>query len=278
MIKLGKYQTLTIERKVDFGFFLTCNEGEEVLLPNKYCQSSMNIGDSIEVFIYLDSEDRITAINKPAYAQVGDFVALRCIDTNNVGAFLDWGLPKDLMVPFAEQRKTMEVDSRYLVYVYENPVDGRIIASSKLDKFIPEKSKGFTNNQEVELLVGPKTDLGYKCVIENRALGILFFDEVFNQDVTFGHKIKGFIKRVRPDGKIDLSTRQQGYTTLGPLAEKILKMLAENGGHMAVSDKSSPELIRRLFACSKREFKMAIGSLYKQKKILLTKTDIELIK
>ncbi|WP_111979140.1 CvfB family protein [Algibacillus agarilyticus] len=277
MATLGSFNTLTVIKSVEFGFYLDGQDLGDILLPNRYAPKDLQVDDQLDVFIFLDSEDRLIATTQRPRAAVGEFAFLNCVDVNSVGAFLDWGLPKDLMVPFSEQRQKMQPNNGYVVFVYIDKVDQRITATAKVNKHLAESGVGLQSGAEAKLLVAEKTDLGYKCIVNNHCWGMIFDNDLNGEQLKLGKRIKGFIQRVRPDGKVDLSLRKQGYETLGPLAEKILQALSENKGYMAISDKSSPDVIRSLFKCSKREFKMAIGSLYKSKKIELDKTFIRLL-
>lgn len=278
MAKLGCFNRLTVTKQVNFGLFLDGGEElGEVLLPKRFVPKSAVEGDELEVFLYLDSEDRPIATTEKPKITLGSFAALKCIDVNRSGAFLDWGLPKDLFVPYNEQKPRMEVGKRYVVYLYLDNTD-RLAASGKLRKYVSDEAKGLSNGQEVDIIIAEKTDLGFKAIINNKFFGMLFFDDAKGADFHIGKRSTAYIKRVRPDGKVDLCMSPQGYVTIDSLTDKIIKLLKENDGMMAVSDKSSPELIKRLFGCSKREFKMAIGKLYKARQINLDKQKIELAK
>jgi hypothetical protein len=246
-----------------------------VLLPLKYAPSDLVEGDTIEVFLYLDSAGRPVATNQEPKAVVGEFAYLKVVDTSAVGAFLDWGLDKDVLVPFAEQHKPMEPGHSYLVYIYLG-IDGRIIASSKIDKFLDdEKPHNFKPQQAVNLIIANSTELGYKAIINHSHWGVLYKNEV-HQRLSFGQSIKGFIKRVRPDGKIDLSL-QGGQETRDKYAKIILNYLRKQNGFAPVHDKSDPQLIADLFGMSKGAFKRAIGGLYRQGIISIDKDGIRLL-
>ena len=276
MITIGKTYKLKAIKKLDFGVYLDAGDLYEVLLPKRYVPRDLEMGDEIEVFLYLDSEDRPIATTDIPKAQLGEFAYLNVVDINNTGAFLDWGLMKDLFVPFAEQHRPMEVDHSYIVYVYLDKVKGRLTASSKIDKFLDdEKPHDFTPQQAVNLLIANTTDLGFKAIINNSHWGVLFENEV-HQRLSFGQRIDGFIKRVRDDGKIDLSL-QGGKETRDKYEKIILSYLKQQGGFAQVHDKSDPKLIADLFGMSKKAFKKAIGSLYKQKIINIEKDGINLV-
>jgi predicted RNA-binding protein (virulence factor B family) len=276
MIRIGQTYELDVVKILDFGAYLDAKELGEVLLPHRYTPNYLSEGDSFKVFLYLDSEDRPVATTQTPRASVGEFAYLRVLDTTHVGAFLDWGLDKDLLVPFAEQHVPMEEGHSYLVYLYLDKVDGRIVASSKIDKFIYEdKQHNFKPQQAVNLIIANSTELGYKAIINNGYWGVLYKDEVF-QRLSFGQSKKGFIKHIRPEGKIDLSL-QGGQETRDKYANIILSYLKNKNGFAPVHDKSDPKLISELFGMSKGAFKKAIGSLYKQRIINIEKGGIHLI-
>ncbi len=277
MITIGKTYKLKAVKKLDFGVYLDAEELYEVLLPKRYVPRDLEMGDEIEVFLYLDSEDRPIATTEIPKVQLGEFAYLSVIDINNTGAFLDWGLAKDLFVPFGEQHRPMEVGHSYIVYVYLDKVKGRLTASSKIDKFLDdERPHNFTPQQAVKLLIANSTDLGYKAIIENSHWGVLYSNEV-HQRLSFGQSVDGFIKRVRDDGKIDLSL-QGGKETRDKYERIILGYLKQQGGFAPVHDKTDPKIISDLFGMSKKAFKKAIGSLYKQKIINIEKDGINLVK
>jgi predicted RNA-binding protein (virulence factor B family) len=262
---------------VDFGFYLDAENLGEVLLPLKYAPSNLKVGDSLEVFLYLDSENRPVATTQKPKAQIGEFAYLKVVASTDVGAFLDWGLDKDVLVPFAEQHKPLEVGHSYLVYLYLDKIHGRITASSKIDHFLDEKKPhNFKPQQAVNLIIANSTDLGFKAIINHSHWGVLYKDEV-HQRLSFGQNKKGFIKRIRPDGKIDLSL-QGGKETRDKYARIILIYLNNHNGFAPVHDKTDPQLISKLFGMSKGAFKKSIGGLYKQRIISIEKDGIRLIK
>ena len=276
MIKIGGTYELDVIKTVDFGFYLDAKDLGEVLLPNKHAPRDLSQGDVIKVFLYLDSEDRPVATTQKPKVQVGEFAYLRVVATAHVGAFLDWGLDKDVLVPFAEQHRPMEVGHSYLVYLYIDKLDGRIVASSKIDKFLDdEKPHDFYPQQAVNLIIANSTDLGYKAIINHSHWGVLYKKEVY-QRLSFGQTKKGFIKRIRADGKIDLSL-QGGKETRDKEAKIIINYLKKQNGFAPVHDKSDPKLISELFGMSKGAFKKAIGGLYKQKVVDIAKDGIRLI-
>jgi len=275
MISIGKTYELDVVKAVEFGFYLDAGDLGEVLLPLKYAPSDLVEGDSIEVFLYLDSEDRPVATTQKPKAKVGEFAYLTVVDNTKVGAFLDLGLEKDVLVPFAEQHRPMEVGNSYLVYIFVG-IDGRIIASSKIDKFLDdERPHNFKPQQAVDLIIANSTDLGYKAIINHSHWGVLYKNEV-HQRLSFGQYKKGFIKYIRPDGKIDLSL-QGGQETRDKYAKIIVNHLRKKDGFAPVHDKSDPQLISDVFGMSKAAFKKAIGGLYKQRIISIEKDGIHLL-
>lgn len=276
MISLGRSYKLDVVKATDFGFYLDAKNLGELLLPVKFAPSELAEGDSIDVFIYLDSEDRPVATTQKPKAQVGEFAYLTVVDTTKVGAFVDIGLDKDVLVPFAEQHRPMEIGRSYLVFLYLDKVHGRITASSKIDKFLDdEKPHNFKPRQAVDLIIANSTELGYKAIINHSHWGVLYKNDV-HQRLSFGQYIKGYIKNVRPDGKIDLSL-QGGQETRDKYAGIILQYLKNQNGFAAVHDKSDPQLIADLFGMSKAAFKKAIGGLYKQRIISIEKDGIRLL-
>jgi predicted RNA-binding protein (virulence factor B family) len=275
LISLGASYTLEVTKLMDFGAYLNAKNLGSVLLPNKHTPAGLSPGDSLRVFLYLDSEDRPVATTQVPFAQVGQFAYLKVLANTDVGAFLDWGLDKDVLVPFSEQHRPMEVGSSYLVYLYLNDADGRITASSKIDKFLDDEAPhDFRPQQAVQLIVANSTELGFKAIINHSHWGVLYKNDV-HQRLSFGQSISGYIKRVRPDGKLDLSL-QGGKETRDKYAKIIEDYLIENDGFAAVHDKSDPEQIAKLFGMSKGAFKKAIGGLYKQRIIDIEKNGIRL--
>ena len=276
MIKIGQTYELNVIKILDFGAYVDAGDLGEVLLPIRYTPHNLSAGDSIKAFIYLDSEDRPVATTQIPKASVGEFAYLKVLDITRVGAFLDWGLDKDLLVPFAEQHVPMKEGHSYLVYLYIDKLDGRIAASSKIDKFIDEhKAHDFKPQQVVDLIIANSTELGYKAIINHSYWGVLYKNDVF-QRLSFGQYKKGFIKNIREDGKIDLSL-QGGQETRDKNADIILSYLKNKNSFAPVHDKSEPQLISELFAMSKGAFKKAIGSLYKQRIISIESDGISLL-
>ena len=275
MVEVGKINKLKIARRSDFGLLLDGLQLGEILMPKRYVSNDWNIGNKVDVFVFLDSEDRLTAITKMPKAQVGEFALLRCKDATPIGAFLDWGIPKDLFAPFREQRVKMRKGESYLVYIYFDKASGRIVASSKLDKYLRESKRFYKNGEEVNLTVWQKSDLGYKFIINNERWGMVFHNEVF-QALERGRKMKGFIKNVRPDGRIDLCLQKPGYGRVSDLTTVILDLLRANDGFFPVTAKTPPEQINALFGVSKKTYKNAIGALYKKRLITIEDDGVRL--
>jgi predicted RNA-binding protein (virulence factor B family) len=277
MVEIGKCNNLTVVKIVDFGIYLDGGQDGEILMPRRYVPENCNIDDVIEAFIYLDSEDRLIATTEKPYSMVGDFALLKVISVNDVGTFLDWGLQKDLFVPFREQLVKMQEGKSYIVYIYLDVESKRIVASTKIDKFLNKLPIDYKQDQEVDLLIHSQTDIGYKAIINNSHWGILYSNEVF-QPLAKGLKVKGYIKKVREDEKIDLSLYQPGYGKVDDISKKILNILQEHGGFLNVTDKSPSDTIYEIFGVSKKVYKMAIGALYKAKLITLEHNGIKLKK
>lgn len=268
MVEIGKMNKLKIIKKVDFGVYLDGGKLGKILLPRRDVPRKAQIGDELEVFIYLDSEDMLIATIRKPYAMVGDFARLKVVAVNSFGAFLDWGLAKDLMVPYGEQRQKMRRDRWYIVRVYLDELSQRIVASSKLDKFLDPEPTNFEIGQQVNLFVCEEHELGFRVVVEKTHWGMLYLSEIF-QPVKRGQEIAGYITNLREDGKIDVSLQKPGLKKVRDISKKILQTLEEKGGKLPVSDSSSPETIYNLFGVSKKTYKKAIGTLYKKRKILI---------
>lgn len=275
MAELGKINTLKVLKVLDMGIFLDGENLGEILMPKRYIPENIKVSDFIDAFIYLDSEDRLIATTEKPFAMVGEFALLKVSAVNKFGAFLNWGLPKDLLVPFREQKLKMEEGKSYIVYIYIDDETNRIAASSKLDKFLDNIPPDYNNGQEVDILIVTQTDIGYKVIVDNLYWGILYKNEVL-QSLSKGSRTKGYIKKVRGDNKIDLSINKPGYTKIDDISEKILRELQQHNGFIEITDKSSPEKIANTFGISKKAFKMAIGNLYKARKILIANDGIRL--
>lgn len=277
MVEIGQINKLKVIKKLDFGVYLDGGDDNEILMPIKYVPVDCNIDDELEVFVYLDSEDRIIATTEKPFARVGDFALLKVVSVNQVGAFLDWGLVKDLLVPFREQTVKMAEGRHYLVYIYLDEESNRIVASSKLDKFLDKQPLTYTVGQEVDLIICNQTDIGYKAIVNKAHWGILYKNEVF-QKIERGQSIKGFIKKIREDNKIDLILTKPGYTKVNDISQRIISELEDNDGFLEITDKSPSTLIYKIFGVSKKAYKMAVGSLYKSKIIAIEREGIRLIK
>jgi predicted RNA-binding protein (virulence factor B family) len=268
-MKIGDYNRLLINRFVDFGAYLIDDEENEVLLPKRYLTGYEELDDEIEVFVYNDSENRPVATTEQPFATVGQFCLMRVKSVNAIGAFLDWGLvAKDLLVPFREQRVRMQAGRSYIVYVYLDPNSKRIVASAKLDKFLGNALPDYYHRQKVDVLIVQQQEIGYRVIIDGQFWGMIYNNELY-QPVNIGEHHTGFIKQVRDDGKIDVTLAKIEKMRIDDVADDILRYLQENGGTMKLNDKSSPEDILRTFNCSKKDFKKALGLLYKQHKITL---------
>jgi predicted RNA-binding protein (virulence factor B family) len=276
MINIGKINELKVVKEVDFGVYLDGQDFDDILMPKRYVPENCKIDDLIEVFVYCDSEDRLVATTEEPYATVGDFAFLKVKSVNSFGAFMEWGLLKDLLVPFREQKMDMEEGKSYLVYIYLDLETNRIAASSKVDKFIKDgSSENFNPGQEVDLLIFSITDIGYKALINGSFQGILYKNEVFGQ-LEKGQQLKGFIKLVREDGKIDLTLHKFGYNKVSDFSEHLLSAIKDNNGRIEITDKSPSEDIYEMFGVSKKTFKKAVGSLYKKRLIKIEKDYIKL--
>ena len=276
MVQVGKFNKLQVVKEVDFGVYLDGGELDTILLPKRYVPKDCGIGDWIDVFLYFDSEDLLIATTEIPKVQVGQCELLKVIDINNAGAFMDWGLPKDLLVPYSEQHKPMEVGYSYVVYVFYDHDSDRIAASTRLQDHLAEESVWVKPKQAVNLLIAGRTDLGYKAVIDNRYLGLIFRGDAF-RPLKIGERVAGFIKSIRPDGKIDLLISQATLQGDHALGEDIIRHLKTSGGVSLLTDKSDPDDIYRTFKVSKKKYKQALGTLYKSKRILLAPDKITLI-
>jgi uncharacterized protein len=276
MIQIGKINRLKVSKQVDFGVFLDGGERGNILLPRRYVPADTRIGDEVDVFIYFDSNDDIIATTLQPKVKVGECALLKVKEVNNVGAFLDWGLPKDLLVPYSEQQRPMEAGKSYVVTVFTDNT-GRITASSKLNRYLEERSYGFKTNQKVDLLIWGHTDMGYKAVVNNTHLGLIFRDDAF-KTLRIGERVTGYIKAIRNDSKIDLSLQLPAgnLQARDSLEAQILAYLQANNGVGTLTDKSSPEAIHQQFNVSKGNYKSALGRLYKQRKIVIEKDRITL--
>lgn len=261
-LRLGQMNKLKVVRRADFGLYLGGGP-EDILLPNRYVPNGIEIGDEIEVFVYLDSEERLVATTETPLAQVGDFAWLQVAWVNNYGAFLDWGLMKDLFVPFREQKMKMQKGKSYLVHLHIDEETYRIVASAKVERYLNTNYPPYHGGDEVSLLIWQKTDLGFKAIIDNQYAGLLYDDEIF-RSLHSGDRVTGYVKQVRPDGKIDLSLQKKGQKAVVDFSETLLQHLLTNGGTTVLGDKSPAEEIYAVFGVSKKVFKKAVGDLYKR--------------
>ncbi|WP_396588955.1 S1 RNA-binding domain-containing protein [Bermanella sp. R86510] len=278
MVNLGRFNQLTVVRQLPRGLQLDAGGDGEILLPKQYIDDSMKVGSVVEVFIYRDSEDRLIATTETPKAQVGEFAFLNVADESKHGAFLDWGLPKDLFVPFSEQNNRLEKGRQALVRVYVDD-SGRIAASAKIDTFLYDEDETdlYKAGDEINITVAGQSDLGRKVIINNTHWGLVYHSDIF-EPISRGDKLKAYIKRVREDKKIEVSLQKIGFAKVEGLAGVVLERLQNENGHIALSDKSNPEDIKRAFKCSKNAYKQAIGVLYKQRLIRIEKDGIYLNK
>lgn len=276
MAQVGRFNKLEVVKEVDFGVYLDGGELGTILLPQRYMPEDCELGDWVDVFLYFDSEDLLIATTEKPRVEVGRCEMLKVIDINNAGTFMDWGLPKDLLVPYSEQLKPMEVGYSYVVYVFHDQDSDRIAASTRLQDYLAEESVWIKPRQAVDLLIAGRTDLGYKAVINDQYLGLIFRDDAF-RPLKVGERLPGFIKGIRTDGKIDLVISQGTLQGDHDLGEQIIESLRASGGVSTLTDKSAPDEIYRAFKVSKKKYKQALGSLYRSKRILLSPEKIQLV-
>ena len=269
MIKIGNYNRLRVARFVDFGAYLADDSNNEVLLPARYLPDDAAIGDEIDVFVYNDSEDRPVAVTDHPYACVGEFAFLQVAEVNRFGAFLDWGVPKHLLVPFAEQRVKMEEGGIYPVYVYLDHITNRVVASGKIQKFLGNVIPDYRPGDKVSALVWQHTPLGYKVIVDNLFQGMIYDNEIY-APLEIEQTVTALVKAVREDGKIDLTLGDKAAMRVAGLADEILDYLDRKGGRITITDSSSPDEIKEAFRCSKKDFKKALGKLYKEHKIVIS--------
>ncbi|MGL5938628.1 MAG: CvfB family protein [Phocaeicola sp.] len=275
-VELGKYNELEVVKEVDFGVYLDGFDDGEILLPTRYVPEDCQVGDVIKVFIYLDIEERIIATTLHPRVQVGEFAHLEVAWVNEFGAFLDWGLMKDLFVPFREQKMKMIKGRSYVVHAHIDEESYRIVASAKVERYLSKELPTYLPGEEVNILIWQKTDLGFKAIVENQFSALLYQNEIF-QYLETGMQLKAFVKQVRPDGKIDLILQKAGVAQIGDFAETLHTYLKNNKGVCPLHDKSEPEDIYELFEVSKKTFKKAVGDLYKKRIITLDATGIKLV-
>lgn len=269
MIRIGDYNTLEIIREAEQGIYLSDADDNEVLLPNRYVPETFQIWEKIEVFVYLDNEERLVAVTDEPYVLRNDFALLRCNQVTDHGAFLDWGMVKELFCPFREQAFPMKAGGWYLIYCYLDDVTNRLVASSKTNSFLDNKQLTVQQFDEVDLIVSHPSDLGMNVIVNNEHLGLIFTEDIF-KDVSVGDRLKGFVKKVREDNKLDIVLGKIGYRKIEPNADLVMEYLGDtSNGFLALNDKSNPEDIKNVLQMSKKTFKKAIGTLYKQKLITI---------
>ena len=269
MLKLGQYNTLTVTKEVDFGLYLDGGNEGDILLPKKYVPAGTKVGDQLRVFIYLDQEERTIATTEEPFAQVGEFAYLECTWVNQYGAFLNWGLTKDLFCPFREQKKRMEIGKKYIVYIHVDKQTYRIVASAKVEHFLQTITPivPIAPIAPINLLVWQKTDLGFKVIVDNQYAGLIYENEIF-QPIHTGDRLNGYIKTIRPDGKLDITLQPTGRKQTKDFAQTLLEWLQQHDGHCPLGDKSDADDIKELFHVSKKTFKRAVGNLYKRQLVI----------
>jgi predicted RNA-binding protein (virulence factor B family) len=276
-IEIGKFNNLQVVKIADHGVYVDGGEEGTILLPNRYVPNGLGVDEWVEVFLYFDSDDLLIATTETPKALVNTVELLKVIDTNRVGAFLDWGLPKDLLVPYSEQQHPMKEGESYMVYVFHDHNTDRILASSKLNRYFDEEPEGLEEKQAVDLQIFDKTELGYKAIIDNQYLGLIFHGDAF-RPLAIGERLPGYIKAIREDGKVDLIISQHSPQGDNSLENQIMAHLKASGGESDLTDKSDPDRIYRQFKVSKKKFKNALGALYKRKLIVITREKISLVK
>ena len=277
MVQLGKYNRLTVVKEVDFGIYLDGGEDLEILMPGKYVHEGTKVGDELRCFVYQDSEARLIATTERPYATVGEFASLKINSVNAVGAFADWGTSKELLIPHREQNVKMEEGHRYIVYIYIDTVSGRIVGTAKVDKYLDNVPPQYQENEEVDALVWKPTPLGYKVIINNKHTGLIYKNQIF-QPVHVGEHLRAWVKGIREDDKIDLMLQPMGYrNVIDSVEAMILKGLHNNDGFLPLTDKTDPEVIADKLQCSKKNFKKAVGALYKKGRIKIEDEGIRLL-
>lgn len=275
MINVGQYNELEVVKELDFGIYL--REGDvEILMPTKWVPQGTKIGDFLNVFIFRDSDDRLIATTVKPFATADTFAFLEAKQVNEIGAFLDWGMDKDLLVPFREQQHKMQAGKSYVVFVYVDEETDRLVASAKLSRFIERDHIDIQDGDIVDLLIYSETDLGYNAIVNNLYSGLIYKNEIY-EAIRVGDSMKGFVKHVREDNKIDLSLQKSGFELVDDVKWRILNLMKQNGGFLALSDNSSPEEIKSALQISKKAFKKAIGALYRERLVKLTDKGVELV-
>jgi hypothetical protein len=267
MAHIGKINTLIIESLCPQGAWLNAGQLGQVLLPQRYVPHDIAIGDPIDVFLYHDQANRLTATTEKPLAQVGEFALMQAVTINKMGAFVNWGIKKDLLVPFGEQKKPLQLNRRYIVRVYQDKYSDRIVGSTKLDKFLNQSPINYRENDPVNIIIAHKTDLGVKVIINHRHWGLIYHNEIF-QPLSLGEQRTAYIKKIREDGNIDVRLSRTGKAKVNDFAPTLLSYLEQNNGYCALHDKSDPDAINQQFGVSKKTFKAAVGHLMKQGKII----------
>jgi uncharacterized protein len=276
LINVGKYNELEVVKELDFGIYL--KDGDvEILMPTKWVPAGTQIGDTLNVFIFRDSDDRLIATTIEPYAIADTFAFLEAKQVNDIGAFLDWGMDKDLLVPYREQQLKMEPGKSYVVFVYVDEETNRLVASAKLSRFIERNHIELQDGDIVNLLIYSETDLGFNAIINNLYSGLIYKNEIY-EAIRVGDQMKGFVKHVREDNKIDLSLQKSGFELVDDVKWRILNMMKQNGGLLSLTDNSSPEEIKAKLQISKKAFKKAIGALYRERLVKLTDNGVQLVK
>lgn len=273
MLEIGKYHTMRIDRETEPGLFLSNEAGDDVLLPNKYVPEEYKIWDELDVYVYLDHEERPVATTLKPYIELNSFGYLRCTTVSKIGAFLDWGLEKELFVPFAQQARPMKVGSWYIVYMYLDEKTNRLAATSKTIKYLSNEEVTLNKFDKVNVLISHITDRGANAIINSKFKGLIYKEDIF-EDIRTGDQLEGWVKKIRPDGKIDIVLQEEGYKSIEPNAQYIYEELKANDGFLPLHDKSSPEDIQSQLGLSKKSFKKAVGTLYRDRKILIKEDGI----
>ncbi len=278
MINIGEYNTLEIIRDTEQGLYIADNEGNEVLLPNRYIPEAFNFGEEIKVFVYLDNEERLVAVTDDPYVTKDNFALLRCSQVTPHGAFLDWGMVKELFCPFKEQAFKMKAGGWYLVYCYLDEETERLVASSKTNRFLDNKELTVEKFDSVDLIVSHPSEIGMNVIVNKKHLGLIYKDDIY-KELSVGDELKGIVKKVRSDNKLDISLGQIGYRNIEPNADIVMNHLMDSAdGFLSLNDKSSPEAIKQELQMSKKTFKKAIGTLYKKRLITIEPEGIRLVK
>ena len=276
MKEIGQILELESVKDMPQGVYLVNDEGQEILLPNKYVPSDLRIGDKVEVFIYTDSEDRVIATTLEPKVKLNEFAFLKAVDVNQYGAFFDWGMEKDLLVPFSEQFERVNGGKTYLIYLYKDELTNRMVGTTKMGRFVKANKLEIKTGDQVDLLVSGETEIGYKVIVNNKHYGMVFKNEVF-KPIKIGEKLKGYLQRVRADNKLDITLNSSNLSDVEVLSNKIYERLLKEGGKLNFSDKSAPEVIYKEFQVSKKAFRRSVGLLYKERKIVITPEEITLV-